>query len=118
MDKNYKEIAKIIRNRIELIKTNITKKYQEILLAEMKLLANEFADYFEKEDSKCSRCSKPMKKEFDQSFKREMYYCRTYKTPLVKNIGFNKKQFLKECEKWEQQQKIKTGGYPVQDVRK
>jgi hypothetical protein len=75
--KDYKAISEIIRERIGLIKSNIIKKYQPILIAEITLLSEGLANYFEKED-KGIRVYAPFKKS-------------------VLLFKFNRKQFLKDC---------------------
>ncbi len=74
--KDYKEIAGIIRSPIEVGKDTDTT----YLIYHYSLTAKHLADYFEKED----------KEDLNKTEER-------FKEYKKKNESFNKKQFLKDC---------------------
>jgi len=48
--KDYKDIAEIIKARIDFVGTSITEKYQEAVLSVIKLEVDDLADLFEREN--------------------------------------------------------------------
>lgn len=82
-----KDIIKIIK------KTNVLTCNPRLWVDHDNLIKN-LADQLEEEDSRCHRCNRPMKK--TKKYGKEQFICDTYNTPLVKDISFNRKQFLKK----------------------
>lgn len=103
--KDYKEIARIIKKRIQVCKefSNEVKSgkltYKAMVMREiitaLKLLAIDLADYFERKDRICSNC-KSRKMELIKNLPEGLRY-KCNKCNLFHKIGFDREQFSKEC---------------------
>ncbi len=89
--KDYKEIVRILKkasNKGKVIRTII-----------IQTIVNDLADYFEREDKRCSRCNEPLVEWNIPPWDKNTLACKNKKfdAPMVSKRKFNKKQFLKDC---------------------